>query len=146
MLASRFPLAYIKEICWTAFFHLSNIIQTRSILSKSYAVWCEKWVHADVTFRLDYCKSPLIGCPKSSSHFTMYMPLLLVINFVPSFSHNLQVTSASKLYFYIAQFLVLPTFPVSFACSFLSSLSTHSNQLRQMAANAEPGSVEGFHF
>ena len=53
-------IPHIIQVSRTAFFHLRNIAQIRSILSQGDA---EKLVHAFVTSRLDYCNSLLSGCP-----------------------------------------------------------------------------------
>ena len=43
---------HIKTVSRTAFCHLCNIVKIRNILSKNYT---EKFIHAFVTSRLDYC-------------------------------------------------------------------------------------------
>uniref|UniRef100_A0A8C7TQS6 Reverse transcriptase domain-containing protein n=1 Tax=Oncorhynchus mykiss TaxID=8022 RepID=A0A8C7TQS6_ONCMY len=49
---------HIKTVSRTAFFHLRNIAKIRNFLSKNDA---EKFIHAFVTSRLDYCNALLSG-------------------------------------------------------------------------------------
>uniref|UniRef100_A0A8C7S3I0 Reverse transcriptase domain-containing protein n=1 Tax=Oncorhynchus mykiss TaxID=8022 RepID=A0A8C7S3I0_ONCMY len=51
---------HIKTISRTAFFHLRNIAKIRNFPSKNDA---EKFIHAFVTSRLDYCNALLSGYP-----------------------------------------------------------------------------------
>ena len=53
-------IPHITQVSRTAFFHLHNIAQIRSILSQGDA---ETLVNAFVTSRLDYCNSLLPECP-----------------------------------------------------------------------------------
>ncbi|CDQ75224.1 unnamed protein product [Oncorhynchus mykiss] len=51
---------HIKTVSSTAFFHLRNVAKIRNFLSRNDA---EKFIHAFVTSRLDYCNALLSGCP-----------------------------------------------------------------------------------
>ncbi len=51
--------SHVSSICKTAFFHLKNIYKLRPMLSMSNA---EKFIHAFMTSRLDYCNALLGGC------------------------------------------------------------------------------------
>ena len=51
-------IPHIKQVSRSAFFHLCNIAQIRSILSQDDA---EKLVDVFITSRLDYCNSLLSG-------------------------------------------------------------------------------------
>lgn len=52
--------SHVKKTFRTAFYHLHNIAKIQHTLSQ---VDAEKVVNAFVISRLDYCNSPLSGCP-----------------------------------------------------------------------------------
>ncbi len=54
---------HISHVTKTAFFHFRNIAKLRNVLTVSDA---EKFVHAFMTSRLDYCNALLGGFPSSS--------------------------------------------------------------------------------
>jgi len=54
---------HIKNISRVAFFHLRNIAKLRKMMSLHDA---EKFVHAFITSRLDYCNALLSGCTNAS--------------------------------------------------------------------------------
>ena len=56
--------SHVHRISKSCFFHLLRLSKIRSYLNQ---FTIEKFVHAFITSRLDYCNSILYGCPESES-------------------------------------------------------------------------------
>ena len=54
---------HISSVCKSTYFHLSNIVSIRNIISNDA---CAQLIHALVTVRLDYCNYILYGLPDNS--------------------------------------------------------------------------------